>query len=460
MNSLTRTIFSCAIAFALIIPAMVNIATPAIGAEAVRLALPGNAVRWTARAEGGNPVFTVTIAGLRPAIQRHISQIDEEIGCEWDVDYGDSGVSASEQKISFDINVTLLKIRCHRFERKIVGKDGQIRIEKFDLRQAMEQNRVKMALGLDLFVQENLTIASAPDFSNLVIDGPDYAKKLLLRSAEGRIVEPIQSLIADAVLSAKKELLSDISGGTSPVRQALEQGRAFKLSSDFQGDDLILRFGTSSTVSASGLPLNCEIVSGELAVMPGGWVAGTQKCVLPDTPQRRIKPKVILLHNSGTDNLGATIRGYQKYGVSVHFMIDRDGKIVQLVSTDQHASHAGKSHWKGLSGLNSHSIGITLINFGQMRSAGGNRWRYPNGEMAPDDDVIVEAHKFTPKDVTGWQRYSDQQIDALARLIQALRKRYDIQLDMIVGHDDVSPLRKVDPGPALDWRDLRSRLEP
>ncbi len=108
--------------------------------------------------------------------------------------------------------------------------------------------------------------------------------------------------------------------------------------------------------------------------------------------------------------------------VSAHFLIRRDGEIVQFVSTDDRAWHAGESCWEHRSNCNDFSIGI---------------------ELEGCDE----------------ERYAMPQYRALAQLIRAVRNQYPaIQHDAIVGHSDIAPTRKTDPGPAFDWLQLTQLL--
>lgn len=102
--------------------------------------------------------------------------------------------------------------------------------------------------------------------------------------------------------------------------------------------------------------------------------------------------------------------------VSSHFVIRRDGRLLQFVPCDQRAWHAGQSAWQGRSRCNDFSIGIEL-----------------------------EGTDSLP--------YTSKQYRMLGRLSRALRKRYPIA--DIAGHSDVAPGRKTDPGPAFDWHRLR-----
>ena len=108
--------------------------------------------------------------------------------------------------------------------------------------------------------------------------------------------------------------------------------------------------------------------------------------------------------------------------VSAHFLIRRDGEIVQFVSTDDRAWHAGESCWERRSNCNDFSIGIEV-------------------------EGCDEEH------------YAMTQYRALAHLIRAVRNQYPaIQHDAIVGHSDIAPTRKTDPGLAFDWLQLKQLL--
>ena len=98
--------------------------------------------------------------------------------------------------------------------------------------------------------------------------------------------------------------------------------------------------------------------------------------------------------------------------VSAHFLIRRDGELVQFVPCAQRAWHAGVSHWRGRERCNDFSVGI---------------------ELEGADDIAFE----------------DIQYERLRDVIEALRTRYPIA--DVTGHADIAPGRKTDPGPAFDW---------
>ena len=110
-----------------------------------------------------------------------------------------------------------------------------------------------------------------------------------------------------------------------------------------------------------------------------------------------------------------------KSKVSCHYLINRKGKTIQMVKDKNIAWHAGKSKWKKFVNLNKNSIGIELINKG---------------------------HNF------GYQKFSDKQIKSLIELCKILKKKYSIKKENFLGHSDVAPLRKVDPGERFPWKEL------
>jgi N-acetyl-anhydromuramoyl-L-alanine amidase len=108
--------------------------------------------------------------------------------------------------------------------------------------------------------------------------------------------------------------------------------------------------------------------------------------------------------------------------VSAHVLVARDGRLTQYVSFDQRAWHAGESSWCGRAACNDFAVGI---------------------EVVGADDVP----------------YAAQQYDSLVQVIKALRRAYPtLRGADVVGHCDVSPGRKTDPGPAFDWHRLHSLL--
>ncbi|MGB8273817.1 MAG: N-acetylmuramoyl-L-alanine amidase [Alphaproteobacteria bacterium] len=104
--------------------------------------------------------------------------------------------------------------------------------------------------------------------------------------------------------------------------------------------------------------------------------------------------------------------------VSAHYMVDEDGTVFRLVEEDKRAWHAGVSSWKGETDVNGRSIGIELVNPG---------------------------HEF------GYRPFPKAQMDSLVVLARDIAARHDIPPDRVLGHSDVAPERKSDPGELFDW---------
>ncbi|MEM7301958.1 MAG: N-acetylmuramoyl-L-alanine amidase [Pseudomonadota bacterium] len=126
---------------------------------------------------------------------------------------------------------------------------------------------------------------------------------------------------------------------------------------------------------------------------------------------------------------------------SAHLVIGFDGEITQLAPFNVKTWHAGKSFWKGIHFLNKNTIGIELVNKGFNVGAG--------------DDFIEARHK-NGGPIRKWQTYPQVQIDISAQIAVALKDKYD--LSEVLGHDDISPGRKSDPGPAFDMDQFRGRM--
>jgi N-acetylmuramoyl-L-alanine amidase len=114
--------------------------------------------------------------------------------------------------------------------------------------------------------------------------------------------------------------------------------------------------------------------------------------------------------------------------VSSHYLIgdDKNATVYKLMDENQRAWHAGESQWQGRTWLNSSSIGIEIVNPGYKDTSTGRLW-YP---------------------------YSEAQIESLITLLKDISKRNGISPRHIIGHSDIAPLRKLDPGPLFPWKRL------
>ncbi|MBK7675086.1 MAG: N-acetylmuramoyl-L-alanine amidase [Candidatus Accumulibacter sp.] len=140
---------------------------------------------------------------------------------------------------------------------------------------------------------------------------------------------------------------------------------------------------------------------------------------------------------------------------SAHLVIDRDGSIVQMVAFNRRAWHAGKSEWGNLNGMNRYSFGIELVNAGKLSKNAKGQWLTWSKKVIPSEDVTVAKHKEESSE-TGWHEYTEAQIQAASMVGLLLHKTYSFT--DVLGYDDVSPGRKVDPGPVFPMNSFRSIL--
>lgn len=169
-------------------------------------------------------------------------------------------------------------------------------------------------------------------------------------------------------------------------------------------------------------------------------------------------PKIAVIHFTA----GASARSSADWfrnpanpGSSAHVVVDRDGSVIQCVSFKKVAWHAGRSRWKGLTGLNRHSFGIELANWGNLLSSSGV-WTSSTGKRIAQP-FLGNHRNGNPggqRGPIGWEPYSDEQLRTAARIVRALIAAYGV--NEIVGHDDISPTRKWDPGPAFDMAKFRT----
>jgi N-acetylmuramoyl-L-alanine amidase len=167
-------------------------------------------------------------------------------------------------------------------------------------------------------------------------------------------------------------------------------------------------------------------------------------------------PRYLVMHYTAGGSAESSIRHLTKKAAkaSAHLVIGRDGGITQLVPFNRVAWHAGRSRWQGLTGLNQHSIGIELDNAGPLEGGAG-QWRSWFERHYPDEEVAVAAHKFDDVE-RGWHRYTEAQLAAALEAAQAIVAHYG--LTDVLGHDDIAPERKRDPGPAFPMESFRGHL--
>ncbi|MEP7454693.1 N-acetylmuramoyl-L-alanine amidase [Phyllobacterium sp. SB3] len=172
-------------------------------------------------------------------------------------------------------------------------------------------------------------------------------------------------------------------------------------------------------------------------------------------------PKFLIIHYtaSGPASDVASYFAQESADVSAHLVVRRDGSLKQCVAFNRVAWHAGKSQWTGKNGthyssLNNSSIGIEIENWGPLQRT-GDRWISWRGTNVGRSKVMEARHKFGTPDC-GWEIFTKAQIAATVAAARAICAAYAIE--DIVGHDDIAPGRKSDPGPAWDMKAFKASV--
>ena len=167
-------------------------------------------------------------------------------------------------------------------------------------------------------------------------------------------------------------------------------------------------------------------------------------------------PELLVVHYTAGSSAESSINWFKNPAAkaSAHLVIGRDGSIVQMVPFNRVAWHAGISEWLGRRDVNRFSIGIELDNAGLLERH-GDRWRAWFGREYEADEVLEAAHKYRTA-LEGWHLFTQAQLEAATTVVSVLADHYDLR--EVVGHDDISPNRKVDPGPAFPMASFRSRV--
>lgn len=154
--------------------------------------------------------------------------------------------------------------------------------------------------------------------------------------------------------------------------------------------------------------MNCE-VRDNLLFVDGAQVPFRES---PNTG-REITPEIVVIHYTGDDSMEGAVSWLcaRQSGVSAHLVIGQDGSIIQLVPFNVSAWHAGRSDYNGRANVNGFSVGIENVGTGAY--------------------------------------WPDEQLEAIRAVLEALFKAYP--MTDVVGHSDVAPGRKVDPGPNFPW---------
>lgn len=140
----------------------------------------------------------------------------------------------------------------------------------------------------------------------------------------------------------------------------------------------------------------------------------------PNFNDRQLPIAMVVLHYTGMPSGAAAIDwlANPESGVSAHYVVAEDGTVLRMVDEAKRAWHAGRSWWRGITDVNSASIGIEIVNPG---------------------------HEF------GYVPFPAPQMDAVEALVADIVARHGIKPANVVGHSDIAPTRKQDPGELFDW---------
>ena len=143
-------------------------------------------------------------------------------------------------------------------------------------------------------------------------------------------------------------------------------------------------------------------------------------CPSPNFDERDRPVSMVVLHYTGMQDAESAIARLRdpEARVSCHYLIAEDGQVLRMVAEEMRAWHAGLSYWRGIHGVNGASIGLEIVNPG---------------------------HEF------GYRPFTREQMEALVPLLADIVERHRIPRANVVGHSDVAPARKQDPGELFDW---------
>lgn len=168
-------------------------------------------------------------------------------------------------------------------------------------------------------------------------------------------------------------------------------------------------------------------------------------------------PTFIIIHFTAGSSAESSVDWFKNpgAGASAHLVIDRNGKIWQLIDFKLKAWHAGRSRWAEHLNFNDFSIGIELDNPGRMRKDGEKFVAWFGKEYAKGN-VLEALHKHEDN-ISYWHNYTEKQIETCLEVCKLIMQKYPTIKD-ILGHEDIAPIRKNDPGPLFPMENFRARL--
>ncbi len=146
----------------------------------------------------------------------------------------------------------------------------------------------------------------------------------------------------------------------------------------------------------------------------------------PNYDERKLPVSLLLLHYTGMKSGAEALERLtdEQAKVSAHYLVEEDGRVFQMVEESRRAWHGGVGHWRGITDINSASIGIEIVN-------PGHEW--------------------------GYREFPEVQMQAVTELCQGVLSRNQILPCDVIGHSDIAPIRKEDPGELFDWEGLAAQ---
>ena len=177
---------------------------------------------------------------------------------------------------------------------------------------------------------------------------------------------------------------------------------------------------------AAGTPLEfLRVAEARMAAINTAYADGERARRMIERPSpnfdvRTAAISMIVLHYTGMQSAAAALDRLANPAakVSAHYVVAEDGVVVRMVDDANRAWHAGRSWWRGITDVNSASVGIEIVNPG---------------------------HEF------GYRPFPEPQMAAVEALVGDIARRYAVSPAMVVGHSDIAPARKDDPGELFDW---------
>jgi len=173
-------------------------------------------------------------------------------------------------------------------------------------------------------------------------------------------------------------------------------------------------------------------------------------------------PDAIVIHYTGMTNAidaikVLTTKKPEGGNASAHLVIGKQGEVTQLARFNKRTWHAGESAYKGRKGYNSLSIGIEIDNVGWLKKQADGKYSRARLSKVYENNQVVHERHFNPAvPYEYWEEYTNKQIAVVFELCELLRQHYGII--EILGHDEIAPERKQDPGPAFPMDELKSEV--